>query len=260
MAAPGIERATAIVGMGQLGQLFESGLRSIGRAVVPVRRGDSIAALGDRAGELEMVLVAVAEDDLDSALGALPLALRDRVALLQNELLPPDWRAHGIERPTVAVVWCEKKAGKPLAVVCETEVAGPHAALLVAALAAVDVPARVIEDAALESALVVKNLYILVSNLAGLAGVAAVGELLGARQALATELATEVLAVEVVRVGHPLDLALLRRVREAFAADPAHGCRGRSSLARLARTLARARELGVATPRLDRLDDAMLPS
>lgn len=245
-------RTVAIVGMGQLGRLFGAGLLALGRTVVPVRRGERIDALLEVSPEL--VLVAVAEDDLRTTLAQLPIALRDRVALLQNELLPPDWSAHAIEHPTVAVVWCEKKAGRPLAIVGETEIAGPHAALLVDALAKVDVPARVFEDAALESALVVKNLYILVSNLAGLAGVATVGELLGPERDLGRALAAEVLAVESARLGRSLvPDELIARMEAAFAADPAHGCRGRSSAARLARTLARARALGVATPSLDAL-------
>lgn len=245
-------RTVAIVGLGQLGRLFGAGLLALGRSVVPVRRGEPLVALEALAPAL--VLVTVAEDDLRPVLSALPAALRDRVALVQNELLPPDWCAHGIARPTVAVVWCEKKAGRPLAVVQETEIAGPHAALLVDALSKVDVPARAIAEVDLESALVVKNLYILVSNLAGLSGVATVGALLGPERPLAHALAADVLAVEAARLGHPLDAdALVPRMEAAFAADPTHGCRGRSSAARLTRTLARARALGVATPRLDAL-------
>ncbi len=245
-------RTVAIVGMGQLGRLFGAGLLAVGRTVVPVRRGEPLLALEALAPEL--VLVTVAEDDLYPVLSALPAALRDRVGLVENELLPPDWRAHGIEGPTVAVVWCEKKAGRPLAIVRETELAGPHAELLRDGLAQVDVPARVIAPADLESALVVKNLYILVSNLAGLSGVASVGALLGPERPLARALAAEILAVEAARLGHPLEAdALVPRMEAAFAADPTHGCRGRSSAARLARTLARARALGVPTPRLDAL-------
>jgi len=242
--------SVVVIGLGQLGRLFGAGLLATGHTVVPVRRGEPLPATLP-----EHVLVAVGEDDLASVLGSLPPAWRDRVVLLQNELSPPEWLAHAVVRPTVLVVWAEKKKGKPLAVVRETEVAGPGAALFVSALAAADVPARVIDEGrALEDALVVKNLYILVSNLAGLAGAASVGQLLGVHAELASEIARDVLAIEAARLGRPVDeAALLARMNEAFAADPAHACRGRTAGARLARALDRARALGVPTPALDRL-------
>lgn len=244
-----LARTVVLVGTGQLGRLFGAGLLAGGRTVVPVRRGEPLPP-----GLPELVLVAVGEDDLADVLAALPASQRDRVALLQNELSPGDWQRHGVVRPTVAVVWSEKKAGKSLAVVRDTEVAGPHAATILAALRAVDVPAvELAEGAALEDALVVKNLYILVSNFAGLRGVTTVGELLGAQRPLADALADEVLAIENARLGRPAAEVVLDRMRAAFAADPKHGCRGRTSEARLARTLERARSLGVATPELDAL-------
>jgi hypothetical protein len=154
--------------------------------------------------------------------------------------------------------WAEKKAGKPLSVVLPTEVAGPDRALAVAALAAVDVPAQPIEEDALADALALKNLYILVSNLAGLAvfptSSGTVGELARAHADTLRAIADEVLAIEEARLRRGLDRAtLFARLAAAFDADPSHACRGRSAPARLGRTLARARALGVATPHLDAL-------
>ena len=93
-----------VVGMGQLGSFFAEALARRGAHVVPVRRGDAL----DRALDPARVIVAVGEDDLASALEALPSPWRDRVVLVENELAPATWRAHGIERPTVACVFFER--------------------------------------------------------------------------------------------------------------------------------------------------------
>ena len=248
----------AIIGLGQLGRLVGAGLLANGHPVEPILRAtpaDERAAILARA---ERALVAVGEDDLASVLAELPDALRDgRTWLLQNELSPGDW-AGVLSRPTVMAFWAEKKAGKPLAVVLPTPIAGPDRALAVAALAAVDVPAASIDDDDLGEELALKNLYILVSNLAGLAvfptSSGTVGELARAHAETLRAIADEVLAIEEARLGRALDRdALFARLAAAFDADPSHACRGRSAPARLGRARARARALGVATPHLDAL-------
>lgn len=242
-----MRRPIGIVGMGQLGGIFGQGLLRLGHPVLPVLRGDPIDALA--AHDPELVLVAVSEKDLDAVLASLPSALRDRVALLQNELLPPDWRAHEIERPTVAVVWFEKKRGRAAHVVRTTRVAGPHAALLASALESVDLPARAIPSADLTFELVRKNLYIVGSNLAGLVVDGTTGDLCEQHRALTTSILDDVLAIEAAR----LDVELPREslIECAFldlAKDPAHASMGRSAPDRLARALARADRAGLAIP------------
>ena len=100
-----------VVGLGQLGRVFAGGLLRVGRAVVPLNRGDDMAALAQHHPAPELVLVAFAENDLHSVLAALPASWKQRVALIQNELLPRDWLAHGDTDPTVISVWFEKKKG-----------------------------------------------------------------------------------------------------------------------------------------------------
>jgi hypothetical protein len=254
----------AIVGLGQLGRLVGAGLLALGHPIEPILRGTPGAERRARLARAERVLVAVGEDDLATVLDELPAALRDgRTWLLQNELSPSDW-AGVLTRPTVMAFWAEKKAGKPLSVVLTTPVAGPDRALAVAALAAIDVPAAPIDDGALVGELALKNLYILVSNLAGLAAFPStsgtVGELQRAHSALLHAVAEEVLAVEEARLARALDRpALLARLAAAFDADPCHACRGRSAPARLDRTLARARALGVAVPHLAELAERIRP-
>jgi ketopantoate reductase len=242
-----MERPVGIVGLGQLGGIFGQGLLALGHPVLPILRGDTAASLV--AHDPELVLVAVAEKDLDAVLASLPDALRDRVALLQNELLPPDWRAHRIEHPTVAIVWFEKKRGRGAHVVRTTRVAGPYAELLVRALEAVDMPARRVHDDDVAFELVRKNLYIVGANLAGLAAPGTTGDLCQQHRELATAILDDVLAIESARLGVELPReSLLECVFLDFARDPEHAATGRSAPARLARAIARADHHGLAVP------------
>jgi len=155
----------AIVGLGQLGALFAELLEARGARVVRIARGTKM----DAARAIERVIVAVGEDDLAPVLAALPEVWRDRVVLVQNELAPDAWRAHGIARPTVASVFFEKKRDRAARVVLPTPIAGPWAEALAALLNDAGLAAHAIDDDALPRALLDKNVYILTSNLAGLA-------------------------------------------------------------------------------------------
>lgn len=242
-----MRRPVAIVGLGQLGSMFGLGFLRAGRPVLPVLRRDPVAPIV--AADPELVLVAVAEKDLDAALESIPASLRDRIALLQNELLPPDWQAHGLTDPTVAVVWFEKKRGRAPHVVRTTRVAGPHAELLVDALTKSDLPARRIDSRDLAFELVRKDLYIVGSNLAGLVVGGATGDLCTTHRELAAGILRDVIAIDEARVGKALPRdALLECAFGDFAKDPTHANVGRSAPERLARALARADRLGVQVP------------
>ncbi|GAB4208525.1 MAG: hypothetical protein OHK0013_27070 [Sandaracinaceae bacterium] len=243
-----------LVGPGQLGRVLAGGLVACGVSIDVVRRGEPIAPTDAHA----LVLVAVGEKDLDAVLAALPASHRDRVALLQNELVPASWRVHGVLDPTVLVVWFEKKAGRPAQVVRTTPVAGPHAELFVRAMAAMDLPAEAIAPSALVAELVVKNLYIVGANVLGLRYGGTTGALATEHRIEAEAVLREVLAIERARLSIEDargldDDALLARTFEAFLADPAHGTLGRTAKERLARALARGRAAGVAMPALEEL-------
>src|SRR5690606_32293999 len=109
-----------VVGLGQMGGTFAHGLLRTGHTVVPVTRGTDASAVAQEVPDPAIVLVAVAEADLDPVLSRLLGAWRDRVALLQNELLPGDWERHGLSDPTIAIVWFEKKKHTPVHVVLPT--------------------------------------------------------------------------------------------------------------------------------------------
>lgn len=250
-------RPVVVVGIGELGSVFARGLLKTGHPVFPVTRGVSANDVARVVPEPELALVAVGEDDLAPALAALPRSWRDRVGLLQNELLPPSWAAHGIEQPTVAVVWFEKKPTMLARQLLPTPVFGPHAALLEAALAAVGIETRRLpSEEELFFELALKNLYILTTNLAGLDAPGTVSELCERHGPLVERVSKDVLTLTRALTSRELDEPrLMSGLFRAVAADPAHAATGRSAPARLARALSRARSLGVAVPELERLSE-----
>lgn len=244
-----------VIGIGEMGAVFSRGLLRMGHPVYPVTRDVAADEVAEAVGAPSLALVCVGERDLAPVLRSLPARWKERAGLLQNELVPRDWQAHGIVEPTVAVVWFEKKRGRPLTPILPTLVAGPRAALLVEALRAIDVPADEIDAGeALLRALVVKNLYVLTANIGGLAvgGGVAVGELWRDHRDVATEVFDEVFAIQQWLAGRelPRDELLAEMVR-AFEADPEHGAMGRSAPARLARARDHALAAGIPVPRLD---------
>ena len=89
--------AAVIVGMGELGSEFARGFLKAGRPVVPVLRGMNLHDVAERVSAPAVCLVAVGETDLAAVLQALPDRWRDRVALLQNELVPATYESVGID-------------------------------------------------------------------------------------------------------------------------------------------------------------------
>ena len=245
-------KEVVIVGLGQLGRVFAGGLLRTGCSVIPVNRGDDMNAIAASHPAPALVLVAVAEPDLHGVLAALPAAWKNRVGLIQNELLPRDWLAHGIENPTVVSVWFEKKKGTDAKPLIASPAAGPGADLLVRALASIDIPARQVESGEeLLFELVRKNVYILTTNIAGLKTGGTVSELWRDHEEFARQVAGEVMDIQGWLTGVKPDREkLVAGMLEAFAGDPGHGCTGRSAPARLARALQHADAAGLAVPNL----------
>ncbi|NNF65398.1 MAG: hypothetical protein HKN07_14220 [Acidimicrobiia bacterium] len=240
-----------VVGMGEMGSVFARGFLKSGHQVFPVLRSTD---LGDAAASIPdpiVAVVAVGEADLDDSLDSTPQPWRDDLVLLQNELLPRDWQRHGLENPTVIVVWFEKKKGMDTKVIIPSPVHGPASAEISAALATLDIPTIEVDAAQLVHELVRKNLYILTANIAGLDSGGTVAELWAEHRDLAAKVAHEILDIQA-RLAGPLDRdALVDGMVEAFDADPDHGTTGRSAPARLARAIGHARQLGIETPTLD---------
>lgn len=254
-----MDKVAVMIGLGQLGQVFAVGLLKSGHVVVPVNRGDDLDALAARWPEPDLVMISVAETDLHPLLSELPEAWHENIGLLQNELLPRDWEAHNIENPTVISVWFEKKPGRDAKALLSSPVYGPEAERLVAALAAIDLPAHRLLDAdRLQWELVRKNLYILTTNIAGLDGcsngMGDVGTLRDNFRGLLEAVANEVLDVQEWLAGRTFDRAeMLAGLLEGIDADPKHACAGRSAPSRLKRALHHADVAGLAAPELHRI-------
>lgn len=250
--APQPVNEVVVIGLGQLGRVFAGGLLRSGHSVIPVNRGDDMTVLAKAHPAPELVLVAVAENDLYAVLSTLPQVWKPRAALIQNELLPRDWQSQGYSDPTVISVWFEKKKGTDAKPLIASPAAGLGAALLCRALAAIDLPCREValgDDLLFE--LVRKNVYILTTNIAGLKTGGTVSQLWAQHEAFARQVANEVMDVQdaLTGVAHDRD-RLIAGMLEAFDGDPDHGCTGRSAPARLARALTHADAFGLAVPTL----------
>ena len=244
-----------LIGVGEMGGVFARGLLRAGHPVYPVNRGDDPAAVAAAVPAPALALVVVREDALHEVLDRLPGPWRDRVGLLQNELLPEDWRRHRIGSPTVISVWFEKKPGQDVKVILPSPVHGPAAGLLARALATIGIPTRILDhEEELLHELMLKNVYILTTNIAGLAVDGTVAELWARHRPLAEGIAAEVIRLQEALTGRSLDRdALIRDMAAAFAGDPDHRCMGRSAPRRLDRALALAREHGLGLPRIEEI-------
>lgn len=251
----------ALIGIGEMGGVFARGFLRTGHAVYPVLRSTPMEDVASQVPDPLLALVAVGESDLTDVMGAMPPAWRPVAGLIQNELLPRDWRAAGIDDPTVAVVWFEKKPGRDVKVIIPSPVHGPRADVVTAALDAVGIPTVVTSDGHhLEFELIRKNLYILTANIAGLVTGGTVGELWTDHRPLAQRVAAEVLDIQEWLVGHAVDRAMLiDGMVEAFTADPEHGATGRSAPSRLHRALGHAAEAGIDVPVLEAIERGEAP-
>ncbi len=244
-----------IIGIGEMAGVFARGFLRSGYPVYPVTRDVDMQQLAEELPEPELVLLAVAENAVHELMEQIPGPWRERLALLQNELLPRDWHQSGYQDPTVISVWFEKKKGQDAKVLIPSPAFGPRADLLVEALAAVDIPARKVDSAAtMEQELVIKNVYILTTNIAGLECGGTVEHLWKDQEPLARAVAGDVIALQEALTGHTLDNErLITGMVEAMEGDWEHKCMGRSAPARLQRALKMAAEREVAVPKLQEI-------
>jgi ketopantoate reductase len=241
-----------LIGIGEMGSMFARGFLRTGHPVFPVTRDQPIAEAAREIPEPELVVVAVAEADLHPVLEQIPEPWKDRLCLLQNELLPRDWEQHGIDKPTVISVWFEKKKGMDSKPIIPSPVYGPHARMVHDALASIDIPVRMLDNAEeLLHELVLKNVYIVTTNVAGLKVGGNVGELWSQHESLARAVANEVIDIQEALTGKSLDReALIEGMVNAFNGDHEHQCTGRSAPARLERALDIAAEHGLTLPEM----------
>jgi ketopantoate reductase len=241
-----------VVGIGEMGGVFTRGLLRLGHPVFPVTRNTDMEKMARAMPDPRLVLVSVGEDDLQPTLERIPASWKSRLGLLQNELLPGDWKQHDIENPTVISVWFEKKKGQDFKVLIPSPVFGPQAPLLENALATLDIPTwEVASGDDIEYELVRKNVYILTTNIAGLVTGGSVEELWDQHQDLARQVADEVMDIQAWLVGHHLEREkLIEGMVEGIKGDLQHQCMGRSAPKRLARALQFADQAGLKVAKL----------
>jgi ketopantoate reductase len=248
--------SVVIIGMGEMAGVFARAFLKSGYPVIPVRRQDDMQSLASEIPTPYLVLLAVAEKDLDEALSQVPQNWHDHLVLLQNELLPSSWQSHKISDPTVISVWFEKKSGQDYKVVVPSPVYGPHASILVKALSTLAIPAVQMQSKAdLLFELIRKNLYILTTNICGLECGGNVKQLWANNSILMNRVFDDILLIQQSLSGVNFNRdQLLNAVLEAFDGDPEHNCMGRSAPERLHRALKVAESFNLDVPELKRLD------
>ena len=246
-----------IIGIGELGGVFARAFLRSGYPVYPVTKRMNISNLADHMPQPELVLVAVTENDFKGVMSTIPEPWRKCAGLLQNELLPQDWKAFDIFRPTVISVWFEKKKGREYKVLIPSRVYGPKAGLIATSLKNIGIPCKLLssEDELLFE-LVLKNVFVLTINIAGmvLAEDVTTETLWSQHNELARAIANEVIDVQEWLSGTAFERRkLVEGLAEGVYGDPQHKCRGRSALGRLMRLLDTADEAGLEIPRIREL-------
>ncbi len=250
-----MKKPVVIIGLGQIGSVFAKGFLSAGYPVYPVTRQINIEEAAKTYPEPEFVLLAVPENKLHEILRTIPATWRDKLGLLQNELLPKDWQDEGIINPTAMAVWFEKKRGRGVKVFQSTPVYGPHAHLVKDALSAVNIPCNILPNHdELVFELVKKILYVLTINIAGLSVGGTVGNLWLINQDLVHGIANDVLDIQQHLTDTIFDCdELISAMTEVFEHVPEHNCKGRVAFERLKRTLAHAKKADIKADTLRRI-------
>lgn len=241
-----------LIGIGELGGEFARGFLRCGHPVYPITRQMDMQQECDCIPSPCLVLITVQENELDAVLKQLPTPWRDKVGLVQNELLPRHWQRHNIAEPSVAVVWFEKKPEMALTNILYTPVYGPQAELMAQALDAIKIPRRILNNEnELLYELLRKSLYIMTVNICGLACGGSAGNLWKQHQVLMREVALEAVAILEWLTDQNLPAEkLIAGMVEGIEDCPHRNSVGRSAPARLKRALHYAREAGLEVPRM----------
>ena len=255
-----MKKPIAVLGIGELGSVFARAFLKNNYPVYPITRATDIDELKVSI-DPELILVCVAEGDLQSALSSIPSKWKDRVAMMQNELLPRDWEVYNFTNPSVISVWFEKKKGMDSKVLISSPAYGAKAQILCDSLALIDIPAHVVADEnELLFELVLKNLYILTTNIAGLAiePGANVDDLRNNHLSLMRDVSKDVLTLQTQLTGQTFDENQLEQgMIKAFEGDLNHGCMGRSAPTRLDRALELAKEFSLEMPTLKKIKGSL---
>jgi len=245
-----MKKPVAIVGIGQMGGIFAKGFLKAGYPVYPFVSGTNNESSVRSMPECDFVLLAVPENKLHAVIQSIPNHWKNKLGLLQNELLPKDWQAENIKIITAMAVWFEKKKGQEVNVFKPTPVFGPHANIVREGLHEMDIPCKVLsspDDLLVE--LVKKNVYVLTINIAGLEKGGTTGDLLTYHLDFAQSIANEVIDIQEWLAKKKFNRdALISSMISMLEKVPGHKCRGRVARERFGRALTYAAEAGFGTP------------
>lgn len=246
-------KTSIVIGLGELGSVFATGLLKNGHQVIPVLRHDNLQEIAKAHPQPDSIWTCVAEKDIKIVLSSIPDTWQQQLILIQNELLPQDWLEHDISEPTVISVWFEKKAGKLPQVVLPSVVQGKLAAEVMDVYSKLELPCRQLDtDSALLFELVVKNIYIQTTNIAGLVAGGTTKVLLEEHHQLMQAVVKEVIQLQEALTRQRFDHDnLIQAFITACYGDPNHNCMGRSAPARLARAIALAKEHQLNLPAIN---------
>ncbi len=252
-----MKKPVVLLGIGEMGGVFARGFLRLGHPVYPVTHDQDMDTAAAEIPEVEAVLVAVKEKDLPAILETLPDGWRDKIILLQNELLPADFTAW--PQATIISAWFEKKPGTDFRVIIPSPCFGPKSTLVKNALGKLDIPVNILHDKEqLLFELVVKNLYILTTNIAGLKTGGTVGELWAEHGEIVRAVANDVISLQESLTGKTFDReALIQAMLHAFESNPEHQCIGHSAPACLQRAMDHAEQQNIELPTLAQLASEM---
>jgi hypothetical protein len=238
-----------IIGIGELGGVFAKAFLRSGHPVYPLTRSMSMTEEAQNLVDPQLVLAAVAEKDFHTVMDTIPDPWRSRLVLLQNELLPRDWEAHGVANPTVISVWFEKKKGMDYHVLLPSPVYGPNAHVIAESLVRIDIPCRILtgEDE-LVFELVLKNVFVFTINIAGLVleEGTTTSTLWQKHRKLALDVADNVIDLQEHATGQTFSRERLKEgLLAGIEGDPNHRCKGRSAHGRLTRMVRFADDAGL---------------
>jgi len=241
-----------IIGIGELASVFAKAFLRNGYPMYPITRDMNIVEEAENLPEPHLVLVAVAETDFHGVMETIPARWRSKLTLLQNELLPEDWLAHGIDDPTVISVWFEKKKGMDYNVLLPSPVYGAGSGLIAESLAGMEIPCKILPSAdELVFELVLKNIFVFTINIAGLIleKGTTTSMLWQQHQRLARAVANDIITLQEFAAGRTFSRdRLIEGLVKGIKGDPNHKCKGRSAPGRLARTLELADQGGLDIP------------
>lgn len=239
-----------IIGVGELGGVFARAFLRHGHPVVPVTHAMAITETVCSVVSPELILVAVGEKALPDVLAELPSESRQKIVLLQNELLPDVWQRFDIDDPTVISVWFEKKKGQAVRVLKPSPVFGPGAGLIAEALGRLAIPCERLKTRTdLVFELAVKNIFVYTINICGLEVGGTTGGLWSEHREFANAVVEEVTALQehLTQSSFPRS-RIFQKLEEGIAGDPDHQCMGRSAPERLVRLVAQAKQAGIHIP------------